>query len=335
MNKTAKFIQGDSLKFYNLPIAVFLFTFAFLAMVQIKLDQNPVILLERFVNGGGWIEITLVAFYGAFVAYKMQNHMNVPKWRRITWTIFSIVFFLQLIIGLLGVEKFLMTGKLHLPIPMMIISGPLYRGQLSVMTLLFLSTIILTGPAWCSHLCYFGAFDNLASKGKTRKEPFKNKKAIKSTLLVLVIAVTLLLRWLNVPLLIATLIAVGFGLTGIGIMIYYSRKAGKMVHCSLYCPVGTVVNVTRYVNPFRLYIDNSCTLCMKCTSFCKFDALNIRDIRNKKPDFSCTLCGDCLAACRDNSIKYRFLNLKPETARRLYLFLTISLHAVFLALGRI
>ncbi len=320
---------------YHLSIFVFLFSFFFLAIVQVKLTTHPIILLERFIKGGGWFEITVIAFYGAFVALKMQNHMNVPKWRRLTWTIFAIVFFTQLAIGLLGAEKFLMTGKLHLPIPMMIISGPIYRVQLSVMTILFLSTIVLTGPAWCSQLCYFGAFDNLASKGKTQKDTLKGKKAIKTSILILVIAVTIILRWFNVPVLTATLVAIGFGVTGIGVMLYYSRKMGKMVHCTLYCPVGTIVNILKPANPFRLYIDNSCTMCMKCTSFCKFDALNIKDVRNKKPDFSCTLCGDCLSACRDNSIKYKFLNLKPETARRLYLFLTITSHAVFLAMARI
>lgn len=335
MVQTAGIFNGNRIQQYKLPVAVFIFTFLFLSLVQIKMVSHPIILLERFIAGGGWVEIILIAFYGAFVAFKMQNPMNVPKWRRITWTIFSIVFFAQLAIGLLGADKFLMTGKLHLPVPMMIIAGPIYRGQLSVMTILFLSTIILTGPAWCSHLCYFGAFDNIASKRKTQKEGFKNKKAIKSTIIILVITVTILLRWFNVPILIATIIAICFGLIGIGVMIYYSRRAGKMVHCTLYCPVGTVVNILKPVNPFRLYIDSSCTLCMKCTSFCKFDALNPKDIRNKKPDFSCTLCGDCLAACRDNSIKYRFLKLKPETARKLYLLLTISSHAVFLAMARI
>lgn len=326
---------STSNKKYYLPFMVFAFVFMFLSFVQLKLTGNPIILLERFLKGGGWFEIFGVALYGAFVAYKMQDPMKVPGWRRITWTIFSSVFFLQLIIGLLGAEKFLMTGKLHLPIPMMIIAGPVYRGQLSVMTILFLSTVVLTGPAWCSQLCYFGAFDNLASRGKTNREVLKNKKVIKSTILILVIFVTIFLRWFNVPLLMATLIAVGFGLTGIVIMIYFSRKMGKMVHCTLYCPVGTVVNITKNINPFRLKIDNSCTLCMKCTSFCKFDALNIQDVRNKKPNYSCTLCGDCLAACRDNSINYRFLKMKPENARMFYLFLTISMHAIFLALGRL
>lgn len=293
------------------------------------------ILAERFLKGAGWIEIFLISCYGAFVTYKMQDPMNVPRWRKITWTLFSVIFFMQLIIGLSGFEKFLMTGKLHLPIPMMILSGPIYRGQLSVMTILFLSTVVLTGPAWCSQLCYFGAFDNLMSGGKTSKEILRYKGAIKSTILVLVISMALILRWLNVSMLISTLIAVAFGITGILIMILFSLKRKKMVHCIMYCPIGTIVNIFKHVNPFRMYIDQSCTLCMNCTKFCKYDALNIQDIKNAKPSLTCTLCGDCLAGCHHSSIKYKFLKMNPEHARNLYLILTISLHAVCIGMARI
>jgi ferredoxin len=319
---------------YSLPLIVFILTFILLAFVQVKVER-PMILAERFLKGSGWIEIFLIACYGAFVAYKMQDPMNVPRWRKITWTIFSIIFFTQLIIGLSGFEKFLMTGKLHLPIPMMILGGPIYRGQLSVMTILFLSTIILTGPAWCSHLCYFGAFDNLASSGKTSKEILRYKGAIKSTIVVLVIAMAIFLRWMGIPSLISTLIAVGFGITGILIMILFSIKRKKMVHCVMYCPIGTIVNIFKYVNPFRMYIDRSCTLCMNCTKFCKYDALNIQDIKNSRPSITCTLCGDCLTGCHHNSIKYKFLKMRPEQARNLYLILTISLHAACIAMARI
>ena len=319
---------------YKLSLIVFILTFILLAFVQVKLER-PMILAERFLKGSGWIEIFLIACYGAFVACKMQDPMNVPKWRKITWTIFSIIFFIQLIIGLSGSEKFLMTGKLHLPIPMMILGGPIYRGQLSVMTILFLSTVVLTGPAWCSHLCYFGAFDNLASGGKTSKDILRYKAAIKSTIVVLVIAMAIFLRWLNIPMLTSTLIAVGFGITGILIMILFSLTRKKMVHCVMYCPVGTIVNIVKHVNPFRMYIDKSCTLCMNCTKFCKYDALNVQDIKNSQPSITCTLCGDCLAGCHHNSIKYKFLKIRPDQARNLYLILTISLHAACIALARI
>jgi polyferredoxin len=297
--------------------------------------ERPMILAERFIKGGGWAEILLISIYGAFVIYKMQDPLNVPKWRKITWTIFSFVFFSQLIIGLSGFEKFLMTGKLHLPVPAMILAGPIYRGQLSVMTILFLSTVVLTGPAWCSQLCYFGAFDNLASGGKTSRKILKYKGAIKSTILVLVIAMALILRLLNVSGLVSTLIALAFGIMGIAVMILFSLKRKKMVHCVMYCPIGTIVTLFKNINPFRMYIDRSCTLCMNCTKFCKYDALNAIDIKNSKPSITCMLCGDCLAGCHHNSIKYKYFNLRPEMARNLYLILTISLHASCIALARI
>jgi polyferredoxin len=297
--------------------------------------QKSMILAERFISGGGWVEIFLISCYGAFVIDKMKDPLNVPKWRRITWSTFSIVFFTQLIIGLSVTDKFLMTGKLHLPIPMMILAGPIYRGQLSVMTILFLSTIVLTGPAWCSQLCYFGAFDNMASGGKTTKEILKHKGTIKSTILILVIAAAILLRCLKVDILISTLIAVAFGVMGILIMIFLSIRKKKMVHCVMYCPIGSVVNIFKHINPFRMYIDQSCTLCMNCTKYCKYDALNPQDIKNAKPAITCTLCGDCLAGCHHSSIKYKFLGMKPESSRNLYLVLTISLHAACLALARI
>jgi ferredoxin-type protein NapH len=321
-------------KKYSLPVAVFLFAFILLSFVQLKIEK-PMILAERFIKGGGWVEIFLISVYGAYVIHKMQDPVNVPKWRKITWSVFAFVFFSQLTAGLAVSDKFLMTGKLHLPIPMMILGGPIYRGQLSVMTILFVSTVVLTGPAWCSHLCYFGAFDNLASGGKTSREIIKYKGVIKSTILLLVICIALLLRLFRVSGQIATLLALTFGIIGVSVMIMISLKRKKMVHCVMYCPIGTIVNLFKHINPFRMYIDKSCTLCMNCTKFCKYDALNPADIKNAKPALTCTLCGDCLTGCHHNSIKYKYFSLKPEVARNLYLILTITLHASCIALARI
>lgn len=318
----------------ELPLIVFSITFILLAFVQVKV-QNPMLIAERFVPGAGWIEIFLVSIYGGLVAYKMQDPEKVPLWRKITWTTFSIVFFLQLITGIFISDKFLMTGKLHLPIPMMILGGPVYRSQLSVMTILFLSTVILTGPAWCSQFCYFGAFDNMAATGRTSKESFRFKWPIKWSILILVIVVALLFRWMSVPSTATTLVAAGFGVTGLLVMLAFSSRKKKMIHCTTYCPIGTIVNVFSNINPFRLHIDSSCTLCMKCTWFCKYDALGSEDLKSFKPGSGCTLCGDCIAGCHHNSIKYKFLKLSPSSSRKLYLALTISIHAACMALARI
>ena len=320
---------------YRLPVAVFLFVLFLLIPVQLMVD-NPMLLLERFVAGGGWIQMAIIALYGAVVAFHMQDPSKVQAWRKYTWLAFSVVFFSQLALGLLGFDKFLMTGKLHLPIPMMILAGPIYRGHLSVMSILFVSTLVLSGPAWCSHLCYFGAIDSFSAGGKTKRKPIRNKWALKWTVLLLVIAGAIVLRWFKIPTFTATLLAIGFGVIGLGLILLVSRKEGRMVHCSTYCPIGTIVNLTRFVNPFRLTIDqNSCTECMVCTTTCKYDALNPADIAAKKPGLTCTLCGDCLSSCHAGSIHYRFPGLSPERARKLYLLITITLHAATMALARI
>jgi ferredoxin-type protein NapH len=318
----------------SLAAAVFLFIGLLLCVIQLK-AENPLIIAERFLKGGGWIEIPLIALYGACIVYKMSNPATAARCRIISWTVFSIVFFTQLILGIIVSEKFLMTGKLHLPVPAMIISGPIYRGQFSVMTILFLSTVALTGPAWCSQLCYFGAIDGLAASFSTNRSTLNNKFRFKHTGLFLLIAGTILLRIAGVNTTISTLAGMIIGITGLLLILFLSRKKGKMMHCILYCPIGTMVNYLKYLNPFRLEIDMNCTFCGSCTPVCRYDALSLSDLKRKKPGRTCTLCGDCLAACPVNSIHYRLLRLGPELSRNIYLLLTVSIHSVFLALARI
>jgi len=318
----------------KLPILVFLLSFSLLAIVQLKVE-NPMILLERFIKDAGWIEILFLSIYGSFLISRMMDPQTLPGWRKLSWVIFSVVFFSQLAIGLAGGEKFLMTGKLHLPIPMMIIGGPVFRGEISFMTILFLSTVILSGPAWCSQLCYFGAFDYVAAGGRTTKKILRHKGVIKSTIIIIVVIAALIMRWMNLPVLTTTIIAGGFGIAGLLVILLLSLRRKKMVHCVMYCPVGTLVNLFKYVNPARMYIDQSCTLCMHCTRYCKYDALNPEDIKRGKPGITCTLCGDCLAGCQHNSINYRYFRLSPEISRNIWLVLTVTLHTVFLGLARL
>ena len=316
------------------PVSAALIVTGLFSVVQIVPDK-PMLAAERFIHGGGWIQIAVLSVYTFIIARAMMDPAKSATWRKRIWLIFCVVFFAQFLLGILADERFLMTGKLHLPIPFMIVGGPVYRGEIGFMTILFLSTIVLSGPAWCSHFCYFGALDSLASKGRTNRKPLKNKWIWKGSLLVLVIFFALLFRLLGFSGLQTLIPAIVLGIIGILVMVLISRKKGKMVHCVAFCPIGTVVNFLKYVSPFRMKIESSCTNCMRCLPSCKYDALNRVDIMNRKPGQTCTLCGDCVTECEVSAIRYNFLGFSAKNSRLIFLFITICLHVLCLGMGRL
>ena len=116
-----------------------------LSTVQV-MPKNPLLIGERLFPHGGWIQVILAMLYGGWLCYKMQDRQERPKWRKRAWLLFSIVFFGQLALGIFADPIFLMTGKLHLPIPAVILAGPLYRFEGLFMPILFISTLLLSGP---------------------------------------------------------------------------------------------------------------------------------------------------------------------------------------------
>lgn len=78
-------------------------------------------------------------------------------------------FFLQFLLGVTVAPSLLMTGKLHIPVPFMMISGPVYREEGFFMLALFSVSVLMAGSSWCSHLCYFGVWDCLAAASSRRK----------------------------------------------------------------------------------------------------------------------------------------------------------------------
>jgi len=294
------------------------------------------LLMERFFPGWGWLEIIALSAYASFIMGKMTDPKRSPLWRQRIWVLFSAVFFAQFILGIAGLEKCLATGTLHLPVPALIFAGPLFRGGSIFMVILFSATVLLVGPAWCSHLCYIGAWDAVAAKGKKRPEVMpKGRHMIRIFILLLVVLTALGLRAAGVPGVVATIMGGLFGLIGVAVMVFWSRKKGVMTHCVVYCPIGLIANWMGRISPFRIRIKKECTECGICTQACRYDALKPDDIKKRKPGVTCTLCGDCLTSCKDGWIRYGFFGLQPERARLFFLIVIVSLHAVFLGVARI
>ncbi len=296
----------------------------------------PMLLAERFIRGAGWVEAVILAIYAALVCRAMLDPARQPRWRRFTWRLFSMVFYGQLLLGLAGIEKCLMTGKLHLPVPAVIAAGPAWRGDGFFMLGLFLSTVLLTGPAWCSHLCYLGAWDDLAATRRHGAGPLPRWTRVGKTVFAsAVVIAAFLMGFAGVPGHAAALTGGAFGILGVAVMVLFSTRSGAMAHCLFWCPIGVLATRLGRISPFRLVIDPSCTRCKACFRTCRYDALSEEDLERGHPAVSCTLCGDCMASCRHGSIRYRFAALSGDHARALFIVLVSALHSVFLGLARI
>jgi len=309
-----------------------------LALARAKASM-PVLLLDRFAPGAGWLEILALALYAAWLTGRMLDPRTHKLWRPRIWAAFSFVFFTQLALGLAGFTDLLMTGRLHLPVPALIIAGPIFRGGGLFMPILFASTVLLVGPAWCSHLCYIGAWDDQASRrGPKPPRVLSRRWTIGARLGTLALACggALGLRLLGVPGLAAVWLAAGFGLVGVGVMLLVSRRVGAMAHCTAFCPIGLVGNVLGRLMPWRVRINlNACTRCGSCARACRYSALTALEIEAGRPALSCTLCGDCVGACPHDAMHYHFPGVTPFAARAAFLTLVCALHAVFLGVARI
>lgn len=313
-----------------------LVTLGLLAALQIAVSEPKLLLLERFVPGLGWLEVVLLPLYAAWLARKLSGVRAVRRVRPLVWRLFSLVFFFQLALGLMGFSVFLMTGKLHLPVPALIVAGPVYRGSGFFMLILFGVTLLFVGPAWCSWLCYIGSWDDLAARRQRLPgPPPPGRTTARILLLGMVVLTALGLRLCGVEQTAAALAGVAFGVLGVGVMVAFSRRRGIMVHCTVWCPIGLVADLAGKLSPFRLRIGAGCDACLNCEKSCRYGALTWKDIQRKKPGLTCTLCGDCLSYCHAGQIHYHFPGLAPAAARSIFLVLTVSFHAVFIAVARI
>ncbi len=307
-----------------------------LILVPVLIVKPDILLAERFFPGTGWIEIALLTIYAGWLSHIMINAKNISNIRTKYWFFFSVIFFSQFILGLFVNDQFLMTGELHFPIPALIVAAPIYRGEGFFMPILLISTIALTGPAWCSSFCYIGSWDNLASlKRKPKKVNRRQTIVLRYTMVALVVFIALILRYSGAPLTVVIVFALGFGLLGVFIMLYFSRKLGYMLHCTSYCPVGGVVTLLGKLYPVRVKINkDTCTSCSICTTHCKYDALSNDDIKAGKAGWNCTLCGDCLTSCHADSIFFSFFGMK-KNVWEVYMAIIVGTHAAFLALARL
>lgn len=330
------FMQAYGNFFSAAPRWAFVVVFAVLAFARLK-PGLPVTMHERFFPLFSWVGIFCFALYAAFLTDKILQSDSIQKIRFRMWLGFSLVFFSQLILGLTVNPLFLMTGELHYPVPALVLFGSWIRGGGYFMLGLFLFSLLLLGPAWCSYLCYIGSFDLAAALRRKKIKPLPQGFAFKWRTGVFLIFVILIsgLKFYGVGSeKIISIVAVA-GVVGFVFFVVFSLRSGLMFHCTSFCPLGYAALILGRLHPFRIRLRSNCSSCGICAVKCRYAALPSQAFSQGRPDFNCTLCGDCVSPCPQNSIHYVFWGFSPENSRRIFLTAAVVLHTLFLATGRV
>lgn len=161
--------MGTKLKktYWHIPIA-FLTTVAVVFLVTALMGQG-LLATHRLRGGVGRLLLTIVlGVYAAVLAERMVNARRHAKVRRFYWRLYSLLFIGQLVMGLVISSAWLAGAAPRLPHPFFMFLQNMGQGGAPHLVFLWAISIILTGPAFCAHLCWMGSWDQFAAGTKKR-----------------------------------------------------------------------------------------------------------------------------------------------------------------------
>lgn len=286
------------------------------------------LLAERFFPGFGMVQAWLAGVWSSRICARLYDRRTAPRTRMRVWRLFSVVFFGQFVLALLGWSLFAMTGELHIPVPGVIIAGAIYRGSAGFMPVLFLVSLMLVGAAWCSHLCYFGSWDAWAASGR-RPSVHPGPLRWRVLSLMLVCGAAFVLRRVPSGVSVACGAALGFLMLPVSLLV--SRTKHWAAYCTTVCPLGLLSCLLGRLSFWRIRRTASCTRCGACTRICRYGALDRNRLEAGSPGLSCTLCRDCLNVCAHGGLCMTWLGLGAGgAAERAFVVLAAAMHSLFL-----
>ena len=300
--------------------------------------MNPQLLvLERFVPQGGLAQIMLAALWAVLAAGWLADRRKAPRARMRLWRLFSLVFFGQLVLGLVVESRFLLTGSLHLPVPGLIAAGPVYRGGGWFMLGLFGLSTLLVGAAWCSQLCYFGVWVATAAREAKNTPAPAWLPRLRMAALILTLATALGLRLTGAPTVAALSCGLLLGLLIVPCALLISRVRGYASYCRGICPLGLLAQWFGRISPWRIRRVGECNGCRACVRVCRQDAMTEQAFESGCPTTACHLCRDCANVCPRHALAVTWFGRASSAAwaGTALTALLAGLHAAFLFMARI
>ncbi|MBU1380506.1 4Fe-4S binding protein [Myxococcota bacterium] len=180
-------------------------------------------------------------------------------------------------------------------------NSALYRALLTV------STILIFGGGFCSHLCFLGPWE----KGTGVKSIFKY------IFLVLFVMGTSSLIFFSANFFIAVS-ALSFFILSLAVIGISSIFTKKRTHCSILCPLASLREVTNRVSPFKIETSDSENLA------CPFGASSGGDN---------SLCLKCTSCITSGQSSISFFNYK-KNAFEIFIVSIVITHGLFINLYR-
>jgi polyferredoxin len=288
-----------------------------------------------------WAFVTVIFF-------QINHTGDFPRYRRIFFVALALLFFPDFIGQLLEgrgsmaiSEKAVFSNNVpfcHIAITTVtlpfILTGkvifPASVRWIYMMLIIWLGATLTIGRGWCSWACFYGGWDDgasrLARKARLKIAPGDNRFRLFSFVILafsvlasLSALATIYCDWLcpfkaitefaPIDSLRAYIMTILFILLFFGLVLILPVLTRKRFQCTSFCPMGALQSLLNPISLYRIRIDPSrCQQCMACVNVCPTLSLPPDTIREHKkgPLITCTRCGECISICPTHAIEYAF-----------------------------
>lgn len=330
------------------------------------------------LNFNGWIYTTsfiMTYLFFAYLFFMILYSGKTDKYRAIGFVVMALLFCLTFMANMAkarGNVTFssneiyaceipfchIVTTMVLLPMVVkqtIIFPGSLVDGFASIASMLVIvaGVMIALGRGFCSWGCFYGGWDDGASRILKKPVIKKINRGFRWFSFVVLVIIALVSAFQLSPFycdwlcpfkavtefeeITSTTVlfkAIVFWSLFIGLVIVLPILTKKRVQCATFCPMGALLSITDKINIFSVKINKKkCVDCKACMKVCPSLSLGESDIKKGVASFSCTKCGKCIDKCPKDAIHFHIKGTPIDkgitASRMLFLYPAFTFLMIF------